>query len=598
MEMKTKKTRRMIIFVVGLCMLAIFAASVYANKNRILSHYGEKYPVLTKVLGPVPVTEGAHDACGCGHDHSAPAEKKPATSADGHNHAPGEVCPSEAAKKTAAPAPAAAKTDHDHAKELVFTSQALKNIGVTKETLRLVAVGNLPLTMNFPAIVAERPGRSTTNMTAPVSGIVLRIYRQPGEMLFPGEPMLDMDLSNESEVAQQMELLSLCQKLEIVDQELGRLAAVAEGLVTKTIRETEFEKRQLESDIQALVKTLTLSGFAEEDIRRVIVKERRLIRQVTIPVPAVDDDRLCTLNTLRVRDEDAATVVHEPQPVEVAGHETHTHTDACDAKNQEHLQLVQLFVEKGQRVSAGGALCRIADMSQLYLCGRAWDYDEAVLMDSLAKNVPVTAVFQTHDAPGNRLPNTGNVMKNLRMKYVDNMIDADSRTLNFYVEFKNELLGCACPGDACRAVGATKQAAAVKMVSATKKTDAALAATAASGDSRALHWKYRPGQRCELQVQYDTVPNCVLLPKEAVAASGIEFYVFRLVHVHGDYLSLVPVSVHVVRQGKDVVAVANDGALPKDAVVAMRGASQLVVAMNAASGSGAGPESACPCDNH
>lgn len=592
MKSNMKKPSRGFIIAASFCVAAILAASVYANKERILRDYGEKYPVLTKVLGEIP-PEAHGDECGCGHDH-APA---PAKSDCGHNHAPGESCSSN---QTHA---------HDHGAELSFTRQALKNIGVTKETMQKIKVGNLPLTLDFPAIVAERPGRSTTNVTSPVSGIVLRIYRQPGEMLFPGEPMLDMDLANESEMAQQMELLSQCQKLEIVEQELARLAQVAEGLVTKTIRETEFEKRQLETQIESMVKTLTLSGFAEEDIRRIVLKEHRLIRQVTIPVPLVHDDRLCTQSTLLVRDTEAPADAAVSQAPVGCGEE------CCGESGLSHLQLVQLFVKKGQRVSAGEQLSRIADMTRLYLCGRAWDYDEAVLMESLAKNVPVDAVFRYHEVRDRNPLNSANILTGLRIKYVDNTIDADTRTLNFFVEFQNELLGCACPDHEHPAVASSSvsastnahvghnhapaESAKTAVAAPTPATAPAAKDTAKTpNDSRALHWKYRPGQRCELQVQYDEVPGCILLPKEAVAASGIEFYVFRLVHDNGDHLSLLPVSVHVVHQGRDVVAVANDGALPKNAVLAMRGASQLVVAMNAARGGGGVPESTCACDDH
>lgn len=564
------KTRFYYLFLplLGILLPAV-VVGIFVNKTRILEHYGNDYPFLTQILGATEI-----------HTHDEEKDSPPAE-------------PSTPAKKPGG---------HDHASELEFSYKALQNIGVTKETIQKTTVGEFPLTMNYPASVVERPGRSTTNVTTPVSGIVLRIYRQPGEILFPGEPMLDMDLSNESVITQQMDLISLCQKRDILEQELKRLGDVAEGLVTKTIRETEFEKRQVESGIQSLVNTLTLSGFSEENIRRKIIDERTLIRHVTIPVPTVDDDRLCTLNTLRVREDTPHGDVHHAEDsVEKHAALPEEHCEECHTENQKHLQLVQLFVEKGQRVTAGESLCRISDMSRLFLCGRAWDYDESVLMESLMKKAPVSAVFQSHgseNAPAN-------VVTGLHIKFVDNRIDVNSRTLNFYVEIQNELLDSACDHSACQErLLAQIPPETVTKISVSEKTPSVkpVSGGVPSADvrpmdeNRTLHWRYRPGQRCELMIQYDTIPDCVLLPREAVAASGLEHFVFRMVHDYKDAYSLLPISVRVLHQSRNLVAVANDGSISKNAKIAMRGASQLVVAMSAARGGGA-PESACGHDH-
>ncbi|MDO4551812.1 MAG: hypothetical protein Q4C96_11250 [Planctomycetia bacterium] len=615
------KKSRIIYFCIILALICLVLTAFSFNRNRIMHYYGADFPFLAKIFGELPCEDTCCSAASdshAGHNH-APGESCSAASDShaghnhasgescsaasdshaGHNHAPGESCSADAVKAKSA-------SSHNHAAEMEFSVQALRNIGITKETLQKVKIGDLPLTMNFPAIITERPGRSTTNVTAPVSGIILRIYRQPGEMLFPGEPFLDMDLSNESVVAQQMELLALCQKRDIVIRELERLSEVAEGLVVKAIRETEFEKLQLDSDIQALVKTLTLSGFSEEDVRQKIIEGRTLIRHVTIPVPMVDDDRMCSFNTLLVRDESSAASESLSEKESrnqnaLFSHVTRTEHDAkCSAENQEHLQLVQLFVEKGQRVNMGDSLGKISDMTRLFICGSAWDYDEKILMDSLAKNAPVTAIFQSHDVGQQSFYGQENVMSDLRLKYVDNLINTDTRTLKFYVEFENQLLNCACEDGVCHqktlsqtVSGTVKNGKGVQAESAVNKNDGNVHFSVMD---RALHWRYRPGQRCEVRIQYDRIPNCILLPKEAVASSGIEHYVFQMVHEHENAYALVPVSVNIIRQTRDVVAVANDGTLSKNAIIALRGASQLVVAMNAARG-GAVPESACGHDH-
>jgi hypothetical protein len=99
-------------------------------------------------------------------------------------------------------------------------------------------------------------------------------------------------------------------------------------------------------------------------------------------------------------------------------------------------------------------------------------------------------------------------------------------------------------------------------------------------ERRYLTWRYRPGQRMQLRIPVETLPDRIVLPAEAIAQDGVETYVFV---ANGDRFDRRPV--HVEYRDDVQVVIANDGALFPDEEVAMKGAQQLQLAIkNKASG--------------
>ena len=85
------------------------------------------------------------------------------------------------------------------------------------------------------------------------------------------------------------------------------------------------------------------------------------------------------------------------------------------------------------------------------------------------------------------------IIKGLRIVYVDNEVDPTSRALHFYVGLPN------------------------KTVHESKSADG----------HRFLAWQYKPGQRMQLHVPVEQWSDRIVLPVDAVAKEGVEYYVFQ-----------------------------------------------------------------------
>ena len=86
---------------------------------------------------------------------------------------------------------------HDGPEEanwLELSDVAWKNIGL--ET-GVIEPQRFVRTVSVPARVVERPGRSQVEITAPLTGIVIRIHAFEGEAVQPGQPLFDLRLTHE-----------------------------------------------------------------------------------------------------------------------------------------------------------------------------------------------------------------------------------------------------------------------------------------------------------------------------------------------------------------------------------------------------------------
>ena len=101
---------------------------------------------------------------------------------------------------------------------------------------------------------------------------------------------------------------------------------------------------------------------------------------------------------------------------------------------------------------------------------------------------------------------------------------------------------------------------------------------------RFIAWKYRPGQRVQLEIPLETLPDRVVLPIDAIAQDGTETYVFT---PNGN--QWVRRSVHVEYRDQRHAVIANDGALFPGDRVALTAAQQLQVAVKNKSGGAPDP---------
>ena len=327
-----------------------------------------------------------------GHDHAAEAGSKPAEGDDGHDHE-GE---------------AADEHDHDHAAEsdhkhveadAVKLSQAAEeNVGLR---LAKVELGAFERTITVPAMVVERPGRSTVQVAAPLTGVVTRIWPLQGETVAPRQPLFDLRLTHEEVVEAQAQYLRTAEELDVVQREIDRLEKVAaDGAIAgKTLLERKYEQQKLEGVFRAQRQGLLLHGLSPAQVDDIVAK-RALVGSMTVAVP---------------REEERPAPERNPDdPPRL-------------------FQVEELKVDKGQHVKAGDPLCVLADHSRLYIQGKAFEQDVPVLDKAADKDWRLTAVVETAD--GKRLS-----VPDLPIVYVANKVEPESRAFLFYVQLPNQLV--------------------------------------------------------------------------------------------------------------------------------------------------------------
>ena len=211
------------------------------------------------------------------------------------------------------------------------------------------------------------------------------------------------------------------------------------------------------------------------------------------------------------------------------------------------LNIDQFHVTIGQNVDIGDALCRLSDLNQLTIKGKVFAADIGIIKRAIEDKRNVSAVFDTN---GGR-----EFVRNLKLRSMDNRIDEGSGTISCCADLANSFQEYASP----------------------------------TGDARRyVQWHFKPGQRCELHVDYEIIPECIVLPVDAVAQDVGEMYVFEWVGNEDDKRIWRKKSVHVLHKTKDVVVIANDGSVFPGTPVATRGASFILGALEAANQKNAG----------
>ena len=401
-----------------------------------------------------------------------------------------------------------AEHGHDHAGHSADTSielseKALKNIGFQAVTVKL---DTFERTIIMPAIVVEQPGRTQIHLTSPLTGIISDVYAFAGEAVEPNSPMFQVRLTHEEVVTAQRDYLLTSESLNIVDREIERLKSIGEGVIAgKRILEQQYEKQKLEASLLAAEQALLLHGLSEEQVAE-IRKTKKLLQTLTIRAPA------------------------------------HSHTgDGCEEDHLFHVQ--RLSVTQGQQVEAGQELCVLADHCELFVEGRAFEDDAKLLRHAAREGWNFSATHLAGDEEPEKI-------EGLKLLYLADQIDPESRAFRFYLQLPNEVV---------------------------------LDQKSPSG-RRFIQWHFKPGQRMELRVPTERWTDRIVLPVDAVVEEGAEMYVYRQ---NGNHFDRVPV--HVEYRDRDSVVIANDGALFPGDVVAGRGAYQMHLALKNKAGGGIDP---------
>jgi multidrug efflux pump subunit AcrA (membrane-fusion protein) len=396
-----------------------------------------------------------------------------------------------------------AHDEHAHGEQesIELSAAALKNIGYRPHT---VTVGDYERTISMPGMVVERPGKSQIRVSAPLGGVVMRSYAMQGEAVAPGSRLFDIRLTHEELVSAQGVFLETAEALDVVNAEIGRLESITEGIVAgRRVLEQKYERQKLQAKLRAQRQGLLLHGLSDAQVDE-ILQTRRLLKSLLVHAPSHEDCPTC----------------HSDHPF--------------------HVQ--SLEVQTGEQVAAGDTLCVLADHCELYIEGTAFEVDVQHLRDALESGTPLAAdvlisARREHAVGG------------LKLLYLADQVDRQSRALHFYVRLPNEIIS-------------------------DREEDS----------HRFVQWRFNPGQRVELSLPVERWSERLVVPAEAVVNEGAESYVYRQ---SGDHFHRVPV--HVEHRDQKSAVIANDGSVFPGEVIAAHGAFQIHLALKNKSGGAVDP---------
>ena len=283
---------------------------------------------------------------------------------DGHDHATealdadGITTSTAMAMATKTNTPTAVRrsttTSTTKPRAIKLSKQAQGNIG-----LRLVQVELRPFerTVTVPGMVVERPGWSVLEVTAPMTGVVTRIYPIQGEAVRPGQPLFEVRLTHEDLLQLQTEFLRTVEELDVIGREVARLEKVsADGVIAgKTLLDRKYEQQKQQAALRAQRQALLLHGLSQEQVDK-IAATRTLLASLTIYAPAQEES-------------------------------------ASPAAPARHLQVQQLKVAQGKHVTTGETLCTLVDHHELYIEGMAFEQDIQAINQAASAGRKVSAVF-------------------------------------------------------------------------------------------------------------------------------------------------------------------------------------------------------------
>jgi len=487
-----------------LALLAVIAAGLVLG-GRWLPEVGRRV---------VSIARGAHQAATAGragdtHNHDSGDAAHEGEDGDEEHEHEGEAAGAHggdehAHEKASAGEAETADHKHDEAGALKLSQAAQETVGV-----RLAKVELRPFerTITVPAMIVERPGRSTVQVAAPLSGVVTRIWPLAGETVTAGQPLVELRLTHEEVVEAQAEFLRTAEDLDVLRREIARLESVsADGAIPgKVILDRRYEQQKLEGAFCAQRQRLLLHGLSGSQVDEIAAK-RTLLGKFTVSVPEQKD--------------------------EPAGPDS-----------PRLLQIEELKATKGQHVKAGDPLCVLADHATLYIQGKAFEQDAAILDNAASNDWRVTAVAGADGSQGETVPG-------LPIVYLANKIEPESRAYLFYVELPNKVIRSRQTAEGHRFSG----------------------------------WRFKPGQRMELMIPVERWPDRIVLPTSALVQDGAETYVFEKNDGHFDRRA-----VRVEHRDPYSAVIANDGTLTLGKMVIVSGAYQVHLALKNKAGGAPDP---------
>lgn len=434
---------------------------------------------------------------------------------------------------------------HDHGSQsnessIVVSELALKNLGLSKDSLKPIELSQYQRSISVPGMISERPGRTRIPVSAAMTGIITSVLIAPGEAVKPNTPFIKLKLTHEDLVTLQTDYLQTLGKLDVEEKEIVRLSSISEsGAVSpKSLLERQYNRDILRSSLDAQRESLRLHGIDREQLSY-IDRERKLLTELTILTPSAGNQTNSNIFSSSIFE---SNLFANTQDTQVHFVSSPLNSIGIGNVQDELLILQSLQVQLGQLVSAGDILGVFADYSTLLIEGQAFESDLRSVLAAKNNNWPVQA----------RLADDSDVASigEFPIGWIENEIDPTKRIVKFFTVIPN----------------------------------ASDASDSQRSETRFIEWQYRPGQRVQISVPVERWDEQFVLPTEAVTRDGISSYVFIQ---NGESFDRVEVNERF-RDTKNVV-IENDGAIYPGDIVALKGAHQLQLALKNRSGGGVDP---------
>ncbi len=424
--------------------------------------------------------------------------------------------------------------DHaDPGSTLTLSPSAQRNLGLSDDYLQPIALEPFYRSLTVPAVITARPGRTQLHVSTPMTGIITHVHAVTGETIRPGDLLFEIRLTHEDLVDNQARFLETLEELDVERTEIAWL----EGALTaeaRLLRDRQYARDKLEARQLALRESLKLHGLSDRQVDW-IAENRRLLDTLQVVAPSTDTHS---------HDEELRLSGEIVVPVSLVDDGGAGQIDSlADEEAVVPLLIESLNVHKGESVMAGDELCVLADYRELYIEGQAFEHDTAAVLAAVEQDWSFTAVVDG--------PLGSQEIEDLQLAYVSNLIDPATRVLPFYVRLDNEVVVDETNGE----------------------------------NQRFITWRYRPGQRLRIRVPVAEMQDQIVLPAEAVAQEGADFYVFR----RNGRERFDRIAVQLLYRDNEVVVIAQDGAIFPGDVVARRAAHEMQMAIKNKSGGAIDP---------
>ena len=102
-----------------------------------------------------------------------------------------------------------------------ISPKARKNLGIRSMPVKPTAYWR---TLQIPGIIEDRTGLTDRGVTTPLAGVVTQVHAFEGDIIRPGEKLFTIRLVSEYLQESQSELFKAIREVEILNQEIERIA--------------------------------------------------------------------------------------------------------------------------------------------------------------------------------------------------------------------------------------------------------------------------------------------------------------------------------------------------------------------------------------